>query len=396
MGYFNLLIFWLFYLSVSLILFYQIALFIISRFVKFKPNVFSSKRNRFLVLIPAYKEGETLLYTLDAIKHLRYPKEFLRIILLNDQCDEEVIKKIKNDIEVIDLDLKTHSKAQSIKMAVPFLKDFDFTVILDADNLIHPDFLDEINKCIQPDTMVIQGIRLPKNKETLNEKLDSITDFVYNEFDRLIPSKVGLTGTLSGSGFAIRSGLLAEFIFKINTTGGFDKVLQSELMIKNIPVQICPNAIVFDEKVKDTRLYIKQRSRWLYFHFYNVWKYSFKLIMKGLIHFNFNQIHLGLIILRPPLSFLYFLSFSLIILTLWFDRNLTIILLCILLIFTFILLKILRENRVLSFKLILAMPLIFFNQIRAIFKIFKAKKDSLKTDHSSKEKIEEIILKEKS
>lgn len=395
MRYFSLLIFWLFYLSIIFILFYQISLFIISRFAKLKQNVFPSTRYRYLILIPAYKEGEILIYTLDAIKHLRYPEGLFKVILLNDQCDEKVIEKIKNDIEVIDLDLRTHSKAQSIKMAVPFLKNFDFTIILDADNLIHPDFLDEINKCIRPDTMVIQGIRLPKNKETLNEKLDSITDFIYNELDRLIPSKVGLTGTLSGSGFAIRSGLLGEFIFKINTTGGFDKILQSELMLKNIPVQICPNAIVFDEKVKETRLYIKQRSRWLYFHLYNVWKYSLKLITKGFIQLNFNQIHLGLIILRPPLSFLYFLSFSLIILTFWFDRTLSLILLCILLIFTFILLKILREKKILSFKLIMALPLIFFNQIKAIFKIFEARGDSLRTEHSSKEKIEEIILKEK-
>lgn len=388
-------LFWLLYIYLSFILIYELSLFLISR-LKVKEQIKESLSfKKFLFLIPAYKEDEILLFTIDAIKRLNYPKDCFNIILLNDQCDEKVIDKIKKEIRVIDLNLQSHSKVNSLKKAIPFVNDFDFIVVLDADNLVHPEFLRNINNYVQSETKVIQGLRLPKKIETINEKLDSVTDFIYNQIDRIIPSRIGLTGTLSGSGFAMQSNLFVEYIEKIETRGGFDKILQSELMLRNIPIHICPDAFIYDEKIKETKSYIKQRKRWLYFHFYNSINYAFKLILKGIFNFNFNQFHLGLISLRLPLSLMYFFAFIMVIASLWFNKLLALLLFVLISIFTLMILGFLRQNKILSFQLLLALPSLFTKQIFSFFKLSEAKKDSLKTNHIDNISIDDILNKEK-
>ncbi len=395
MGAFILLLFWIIFVYLSFILIYELVLFLLSKFLPERRVFNENPLYKYLLLIPAYKENGILLYTIDAIRHLNYPVEYFDVILLNDQCDKKVIDKLKNEVKVIDLDLQKHSKIKSLKEAIPFVNDFDFVVVLDADNLVHPEFLMKINQSIQSNTKVIQGLRLPKTLQSIDEKLDSLTDFIYNQLDRIIPAKIGLTGTLSGSGFAIKSKLFVELISKIDTFGGFDKILQSELMLRNIPVQICPDAIVYDEKISETKSYINQRRRWFYFHFYNSFKYSFRLILKGIFSFNFNQFHLGLVSLRLPISLIYLITFLMIVFSFLINKFLALILFGLISAFSVMLIKFLNQNKVLSLRLIVALPFLLLNQIISIFKISEARKNSLKTNHQTKVTIEEILSKGK-
>lgn len=389
------IIFWIFFIYISFVLAYELVLFIVAKIKSDLKKQNEVTLHSFLIVIPAYKEGEILFNTIDAVNQLKYPSELFDIILLNDECNQEVIEKIKGKIKVIDLELQTHSKIQSLKNVFHLVENYDFIIILDADNLIHPEFLMNINRAITSETKVIQGLRIPKSLETQNEKLDAVTDFIYNQLDRIVPSKIGLTGTLSGSGFAIKSDIFKKFISRIDTLGGFDKILQSELLLNNIPIQIVTDAYVFDEKVKDTKSYIKQRRRWLYYHFYNSFKYGFNLLLSGISKLNLNQIHLGIISLRPPLSMIYVLSFLLFLFALWIEKKLAFILLFLMVIFTLVILNFLRQNKVLDFKLILILPILFLNQLFSISKISEARKDSLKTNHHNKSSIEEILSKEK-
>jgi cellulose synthase/poly-beta-1,6-N-acetylglucosamine synthase-like glycosyltransferase len=384
------IIFWLFFLPIVLILSYEILLFFSSFFVEDK-SIEVNKRKKFLILIPAFREGEILFSTIEALKKLNYPENLFEVILINDECKDDVISQLKNEVKVLNVELSSHSKIESLKKALSLAKNFDFVVILDADNLVHPDFLLKLNNSITSQTKVIQGLRLPKNLHSIFEKIDAITDYVYNQIDRIIPSKLGFSGTISGSGFAISIDLFRDIIPHINIKGGFDKVLQSELLLRNIPIEICRNAIVFDEKTTSSDIYKRQRTRWLYYHFFNSFKYGLKLLFAGIYRLNFNQFHLGLISLRPPINFIYFLSMILIIAGLWICSLCSFILTSILIIFTLMILHILNANNLLSLRLILYLPLIFLNQIYSILKFRDAKLNSLPTKHIHLKSIDEIL-----
>jgi len=382
--------YWILYISILVILSYEIVLFILSFFAKPVSNSLSRKRKS-LILIPAFKESEVLFSTINSIKKLNFPADLFDAVLINDECDEKVISKLKEEIKILDVNLSSHSKIESLKKAIDLTKGYDFIVILDADNLVHPDFLFEINNSISDKTKVIQGLRLPKNLNSTFEKIDAMTDFVYNQIDRIIPSRLGLTGTISGSGFAIRTDLFQELIPIINTKGGFDKILQSELLLRNIPVEVCSTAIVFDEKSMTAKSYSKQRTRWLYYHFYNSFKYGLKLFFTGIINRNLNQIHLGLISIRPPINLIYFISFILIITGFWICSFCSITIFLALVLFSIIILQILIKHKIFSFNLILSLPLIFINQQKSLFNLRKAKNDSLKTEHFDSKSVDEIL-----
>ena len=382
--------YWILYISILVILSYEIVLFILSFFAKPVSNSLSRKRKS-LILIPAFKESEVLFSTINSIKKLNFPADLFDAVLINDECDEKVISKLKEEIKILDVNLSSHSKIESLKKAIDLTKGYDFIVILDADNLVHPDFLFEINNSISDKTKVIQGLRLPKNLNSTFEKIDAMTDFVYNQIDRIIPSRLGLTGTISGSGFAIRTDLFQELIPIINTKGGFDKILQSELLLRNIPVEVCSTAIVFDEKSMTAKSYSKQRTRWLYYHFYNSFKYGLKLFFTGIINRNLNQIHLGLISIRPPINLIYFISFILIITGFWICSFCSITIFLALVLFSIIILQILIKHKIFSFNLILSLPLIFINQLKSLFNLRTAKNDSLKTEHFDSKSVDEIL-----
>ncbi|MCX8056416.1 MAG: glycosyltransferase family 2 protein [Ignavibacteria bacterium] len=386
------MLYWILFASVSFFLAYQIILFISAKYLSLKRKEEKGRElQKFLILIPAYKENQILLKTIEAIKKINYPTNFFRAIILADECEEKILNQIEKDFEIIRLNLDRHSKIESLKQAIPIVDNFDFVVVLDADNLIHPEFLNEINKSIDAETFVVQGLRLPKKLKTLDEKLDALTDMIYNQLDRIIPSKLGLTGTLSGSGFAIRSNLFANAIQEINSFGGFDKILQSNLMLKNIPIKINSNAIVYDEKIQNSQSYIKQRRRWLYYHFLNALKFGIKLVLSGILRFNFNQIHFGIVSLRPPLTFLYFISIMIIFIGFMINVLTSVILLFLLVAFSLIIILILKKENILSLKLMVNLPKIFINQIRALFKIGEARSNSLKTNHLDEISIEKIL-----
>ncbi len=388
------IIFWTFYSLLCLIILYEIILFFLSKLlISAKKENENKVQFRFLILIPAYKESEILLTTIDAIKKLNYPKTNFKVIVLADECDKKSFQEIQNDVEVVNLQISNHSKVESLKHGIKYIDDFDYVIILDADNLVHPDFLLEINKTINEENKVVQGIRLPKNLMNINEKIDALTDYIYNQLDRIIPSSLGLTGTLSGSGFAIKSDIFSEYINSIHTYGGFDKLLQSKLVLQGIKVVINPEAIVFDEKVSSSEIFIKQRRRWYYYHFYNSIKFGFKLLISGILRLNFDQIHLGIKSLRPPLGLMFLISLILMIVGIFINVYSSIVLILISSIFVMIILSILRRENILSFRLLKFIPVILINQFKSFLHLFDAKKSSIKTEHINKISIEQILKK---
>lgn len=367
------------YVIVSFFLIYQITLIVFSFFVDKKVNGQNTFLHSFLILIPAYKESKVLLQTTEALQKINYPESKYKIIIIADDCDEVVLSQIPAEIRVQKIFPIQHNKVNSLKAILSIGDVFDFVVILDSDNIVHPEFLNNLNRKISNDAKVIQGLRIPKNLETITARLDAITDLIYNQLDRIIPAKLGLTGTLSGSGFAIERNLFQEMINSINTFGGFDKILQSKLLFKNIPVHISIDAIIYDEKTSSQSEYIKQRKRWLYFHFYNSIKYGIKLLLSGIKNFNINQIHLGIISLRLPLNFLLFLGFILIITGVFINLSISLFLFVLVSLFVIYLIMILKKAGVFSIDLLISLPLIFISQIISLIGMTKARKDSLRT-----------------
>ena len=361
----------------------DLLLILVSKLKKTQTSNNNKNLTTYLFLIPAYQDKfETLLRNVNAILNLNYPKDKIKIILIADCLDNFNESKLPKILKVLKVNLEVHSKINSLKSTLSEIpQEIDFIVILDSDNIIHPEFLIEVSK-LTDRFKVIQGKRVPLNIYSKFAVIDSLSDLVYEKIDHYYPSLLNLSSTITGSGFVIARNLFLKIIPGINVLGGFDKILQSILTLKNIKIGYAPSAIVYDQKVNTADVYVRQRKRWIYYYFYNAIKYGFKIFLKGLSTFNLNKIYMGLKSLRPPFGLVGFTYLCFTILSLFLNKFLIHVSIIFFTAFVTYILILLFDTNQLKWKVIQSLPILIVNQLKAFFTMYDARKDSLKTKHN--------------
>ncbi|MFN5418085.1 MAG: glycosyltransferase [Flavobacteriia bacterium] len=272
----------------------------------------SGKSATILVLIPAYKEDKVILKTIQAICKQSYPTENYKIVLIADHFDRQSILEIqKFPIEVLDVNFEKSTKSIAINYALKNQRrDFDLVAILDADNLVEPNFLTEINLSFQNKHRSIQGQRIAKNSNTSFAVLDAISEEINNSIYCKGQQVFGFTSRLTGSGMAFEYALFKNLMTQINAIGGFDKELELQLIQHKAPISYNPNIKIYDEKVSKSAVLMNQRSRWISAQFHYMKKYStvglVNLIRYG--DFAFFNKYLQLFLLPKMMLALFFLA----------------------------------------------------------------------------------------
>src|SRR5690606_2916580 len=163
---------------------------------------------------------------------------------------------------------------------------------------------------------------------------------------------------------------------------GFDKRLQYEIVVRNQRIAFAEKAVVFDEKTSKTTQLVKQRSRWL-----NTWFRFFylggRLCVGSLTRLRLNGLLFSLQLLRPPLFLLFATSIVLAIFDVFFSPYLLGIWLIGWLVFFATFFRALRyfkaDKRI--YRALVEVPKFVFLQLLALFKIHKANKVSIATEH---------------
>ncbi|MCK5700735.1 MAG: glycosyltransferase, partial [Cyclobacteriaceae bacterium] len=95
------------------------------------------------VFIPAYKEDSVIFQTAKAATLLDYPKKSYDVIVIADSLKTETLENLgKLPIKIIEVEFEQSTKVKALRLAInKFQEQFDFFVILDADNIIKNDFL---------------------------------------------------------------------------------------------------------------------------------------------------------------------------------------------------------------------------------------------------------------
>ena len=101
--------------------------------------------------------------------------------------------------------------------------------------------------------------------------------------------------------------LYKDCLEKLTIEGaGFDKVLQAEIVKRDLRIAFAEDAIVYDQKTAHADQLVNQRARWI-----NTWfkyfSFGFDILGRGIKNFSVNQFLFGIVLIRPPL-FLFILS----------------------------------------------------------------------------------------
>jgi cellulose synthase/poly-beta-1,6-N-acetylglucosamine synthase-like glycosyltransferase len=116
--------------------------------------------------------------------------------------------------------------------------------------------------------------------------LDGVSEAINNHIYRQGTVSLGLSASISGSGVVFEYPLFKEKIHSMNSVGGFDRELELLLLKDGVKVQYLKDAIVYDEKVSQTKTFTNQRKRWISSQYFYLRKY-FSVGMKALFKGNF-------------------------------------------------------------------------------------------------------------
>lgn len=354
------------------------------------PKRKDTRNGRFAVFIPAYKEDSVIVDVAQRALQQDYPADKFRVVIIADSLQPETVARLRTlPIEVVEVVFESSTKVKSLNAALKAVgDDFDYAVILDADNIMLPGFLSTLNSTHNTGVSAIQGQRQPKNMDTSMAFLDGVSEAINNHIYRQGSTALGLSTSISGSGVSFDYHIFKELVAGMTSVGGFDRELELLLLGKGMPVLYCKEARILDEKVRKTGVFENQRKRWISSQYHYLAKY-FNRGCIALLKGNFTYFNSSVLrnIQLPRLINLGLLTISCFLLYfftdyLFFEYPIWPLLLGIM-IFS-MLISIPREffSRKL-FKAILQLPEIFFRMFLLLFRLGQANKKFIHTPHGA-------------
>ena len=218
----------------------------------------------YLILYPAYNEDRVIFNSIQKFLAQYYPYSCFHVVVISDHMQPETNQKLSElPITLLQPVFEKSSKAKAMQYAMDQVKDnYDFIVILDADNVVEPHFLEQLNEECTKGYKAIQCHRCAKNNDNDIAVLDGVSEEINNTIFRKAHNRIGLSSALIGSGMCFDFQWFKENVYKL-TTAGEDRELEALLLQQKVYIQYEPNIHVFDEKVSNKENFQKQRLRWM-------------------------------------------------------------------------------------------------------------------------------------
>jgi len=388
----------------SIIIFFMVLPFITVLLSFFSKEKIKSKEIKkeydFGCIITAYKNADITVPLVQSLIKQNYNN--FEIYVVADDCDVSNWSLEHEKLTLLNPQPALKLKAKSIIHAIDnYKRKHDYSVVLDADNLAHPDFLKVMNLYANNGHRTIQGQRTAKNLDTMYACADSTGEFYKNYIERYAPYLIGSSSVISGSGMAVEYNLYNEYLNSPEIQQGKekwkkmlqeDKILQNFLLNKKEKISYAWDAIVYDEKVVSRDQVETQRSRWLFSYFQN-FPNSSGFVLKGLFGFNFNQLFFGLMTVSPPMFILLFTSIIFMVIGFIVAPPVGIALFIANAIFSLNILLSLYLSKVPSeiWKALYGLPPFVFGQLLGLFKIGNPNKNFKHSEHTRTVSIDEII-----
>jgi cellulose synthase/poly-beta-1,6-N-acetylglucosamine synthase-like glycosyltransferase len=274
---------------------------------------------RIAVLVPGYKEDGIIVSTAKSLLLQDYPKDLYDVYIIADSFQPGTLRELSTlPVHVLEVSFEKSTKTKALNEAFSRInKTYELALILDADNIPANNFLLKMNAAWMKGAKAIQGRRVAKNLDTSFAILDACSEGINNNIFRKGANASGLTSSVIGSGMAFDYDLVKEILSGIKAVGGFDKILQLEIVKKGYRIEYIEDALVFDEKVDSSQAFHQQRKRWVSSQFIYLKKFfgeGIRQLFKG----NFSYFDLAIVKnLILPRAFLFILFPALFLFSFW-------------------------------------------------------------------------------
>ena len=250
-------------ISVAYITFYALVSLFSRNGIK-TVDVPESPESTFLVLFPAYSEDRVIVGSVKKFLLQNYPQDKYHVAVISDH-QQESTERLLSDLPVTLLRpvFDKSSKAKALQYAISEVSgQYDYVVVLDADNIVETDFLHRLNILLKEGYKAVQCHRCAKNSDSSVSVLDGVSEEINNTLFRKAHNLIGLSSALIGSGMCFDYSWFSSHVTKL-TTAGEDRELEVFLLREGIYIKYADNILVFDEKVSSADNFQRQRQRWM-------------------------------------------------------------------------------------------------------------------------------------
>lgn len=222
----------------------------------------------FAVIVAAHNESAVIGQLLDNLKSLKYPDELYDIFVIADNCNDNTAEIARSKGAIVYERFHDTLKGKGFAMEWMFErlfaleKQYDSIAVFDADNLVHPNFLLEMNNRLCKGDKVIQGFLDAKNPyDTWISGTFAIAFWVIDHVWHLAKTNIGLSSVLGGTGMCITTDVLKRHGWGA-TCLTEDMEFTMKSLLEGIKTTWAHDAIVYDEKPLTFKQSWNQRQRW--------------------------------------------------------------------------------------------------------------------------------------
>ena len=294
------------FISMLFIIFYGYQfIYILMAFIrKDKPHQ-EIKGHRFAVLIAARNEEMVIGHLIESIHQQTYDRGDVSIFVVADNCTDKTAQKARELGAIVyeRFNEKEIGKGYALDFLLQQIKKdyspFDGYFVFDADNILDPNYIEEMNQTFCDGYEIITSYRNSKNYGdnwiSSGYAIWFLWESAFLNRGRMLSDK---SCAISGTGFFFSQRILEK-------QGGWKCFLLTEdiqFTIENVlngeKVGYCQNAIVYDEQPVVFKQSFRQRMRWVKGALQVLSRYSGKLI-KGVFKFQTSCYDM-LMVLVPP------------------------------------------------------------------------------------------------
>ncbi len=262
--------------------------------------------NKFAIIIPARNEELVIGNLIQSLRQQNYSKEDYDIFVLPNNCNDNTEEIAENfGVEIINCKNQLiNSKGDVLRYAFKFLKDKDYNayIVFDADNIVHPNFVREMNKYLCLGYRVVQGYRDSKNpSDTWISSSHSLHYIIQNFFMNKARMNINKSCFINGTGFMISKELINDLGYDSSTITE-DIELTVKCGFNNEKIAFAEKAITYDEQPTDFVVSWKQRKRWSVGTLQCLKEYYKQILKDIFINKNFESIDSIMFLIAPILQ----------------------------------------------------------------------------------------------
>lgn len=222
---------------------------------------------RLAFLIPAHNEASVVGSCVRSILSQEWSNGSLSVFVIADNCKDTTAAVAREaGAHVFErTTAEISGKAQAVRFGIESINqqsvEFDYLVIVDADNLLAPDWADVVSRRLKGHDGFQTYV------ETKNPRDSAVTFGNYLSFvfmNRVIQegrSRVGLPALLAGTGMGFSRDFICREGFASNSLTE-DRDLSAQALDRGYRFQWIGNAVLFDEKPVGAKASFNQYKRW--------------------------------------------------------------------------------------------------------------------------------------